>query len=225
MTDSVPKALLEVAGRPFADHQLTLLARQGFRSVVYCIGHRGSQIRDFVGDGSAWGLSVRYSDEGSDLRGTGGALRCASERDLLDPEFCVVYGDSYLPVDPRPMWSTFATAAEPVLMAVWRNEGRFAPSNVSYEPGRPLRYRKHAPTPDMRHIDYGRTMFRRQVVERIDPRQVVDLADLVESLSAEDQVGGFEVHERFYEVGSPAGLADVERYLGRLHTDHPRSAE
>ena len=73
----LPKTLVPVAGRPFADHQLTWLAEQGVEEVVYCIAYRGDQIREYIGDGSNWGLSVAYVDEGTDLRGTGGALRLA----------------------------------------------------------------------------------------------------------------------------------------------------
>jgi NDP-sugar pyrophosphorylase family protein len=216
MTEVVPKAMLEVAGRPFADHQLALLARQGYRRIVFCIGYRGALIRDFVGDGSAWGLQVSYSDEGSELRGTAGALRLASRRGLLESSFCVVYGDSYLTVDPHGMWSTFIDQQASVLMAVWRNDGHFGPSNVAYAPNRPLTYRKSAPTLDMHHIDYGLTMFRRDVIDECVPAdELVDLAGLVEELSARGEVEGIEVHERFYEIGSPEGRADLAQYLAR----------
>jgi MurNAc alpha-1-phosphate uridylyltransferase len=76
-TESVPKALLPVAGVPFVDHQLRWLAGHGVDEAVLAIGHLGSMLRDHVGDGSRLGLSVRYVDEGDDLRGTAGAVRFA----------------------------------------------------------------------------------------------------------------------------------------------------
>ena len=82
----LPKTLVPVAGRPFADYQLTWLAEEGVEDVVYCIGYRGDQIRDYVGDGARWGLSVTYVDEGADLRGTGGALRLAYDEGALAEE-------------------------------------------------------------------------------------------------------------------------------------------
>src|SRR5262245_26801177 len=93
LTDSIPKTLLPVAGHPSADMQLTWLAREGVSDVVYCVGHLGEMIEEYVGDGSRWGLAVRYVDDGPELRGTAGALRRAVSAGLLDPAFLVVYGD------------------------------------------------------------------------------------------------------------------------------------
>src|SRR5467141_3511852 len=94
----LPKALIQVAGEPFAHHQLSLLRGAGVQEVVYCIGHRGDEIRAFVGSGSRWNIRVSYVSEGRKLRGTAGALRLASDRGALAPAFFVLYGDSYLPV-------------------------------------------------------------------------------------------------------------------------------
>src|SRR5260370_40089666 len=102
-TRDVPKGMVRVAGEPFVQRQLALLADQGFSRVVLCIGHLGSQIRDFVGDGSRWGLEVDYADEGEELQGTGGALRLAFDAGLLDDRFAVLYGASYLPIDIAPV--------------------------------------------------------------------------------------------------------------------------
>ena len=65
----VPKPMLPVAGRPFLFHQLELLAREGADEVVLCIGYLGDVIRHAVGDGSAFGLRVAYSDDGGDRSG------------------------------------------------------------------------------------------------------------------------------------------------------------
>ena len=84
LTETVPKALLPVLGAPFADWQLALLAEQGVERVVYCVGYRGELLREHVGDGSRHGLSVTWSDEGQELRGTAGAIRLALDRGALD---------------------------------------------------------------------------------------------------------------------------------------------
>src|SRR5262245_15514626 len=102
LTQDRPKALLSVAGRPFADWPLRLLRPQGFTDVVCSVGHLGTMIRDFVGDGSHWSLRVTWSDEGTELRGTGGALRLALDAGRLEPDFAVLYGDSFLPVAVAP---------------------------------------------------------------------------------------------------------------------------
>src|SRR5258708_3077419 len=97
VTETIPKALVEVAGKPFILRQLDYLREQGVSRVVLCVGFLGEQIRAVVGDGTALGLSVSYSQDWPTLMGTGGALRQAPP--LLEFQFLVLYGDSYLAID------------------------------------------------------------------------------------------------------------------------------
>src|ERR1044071_9702153 len=97
MTETIPKALVEIAGEPFLAHQLRLLRAAGYERVVLCVGYLGKMVREFAGDGSAFGLYVEYSFDGPTLLGTAGAIVRALP--LLGPRFSVIYGDSYLPCD------------------------------------------------------------------------------------------------------------------------------
>jgi NDP-sugar pyrophosphorylase family protein len=207
----LPKTLLPVAGRPFADHQLTWLAEQGVGDVVYCIGHRGDQIRDYVGNGERWGLQVTYVDDGSDLRGTGGALRLALDEGTLAKHFAVLYGDSYLRVDLPNVFAAFCNSGRPALMTVIRNDGRWDRSNADFDGVLVTRYSKTEG--DFSWIDYGLSVLAREVVARIPSERPADLADLLAELSLQGELAGFEVVERFYEIGSPEGLAELERSL------------
>src|SRR5689334_19376637 len=78
ITSTIPKAMVEVAGRPFIDHQLALLRRNGIRRVVLCLGYLGEQVRAHLGDGARCGMELGYSFDGDRLRGTGGALAHAA---------------------------------------------------------------------------------------------------------------------------------------------------
>jgi NDP-sugar pyrophosphorylase family protein len=209
LTETCPKTLLPVAGRPFAYHQLHWLGAQGITEVVYSIGHQGGLIRRYWDQEPPPIAKIRYVDEGEQLRGTAGALRLAHEQGVLDERFFVIYGDSFLPVEFAPIWKAFEASGRPALMTVLRNEGRWDRSNVIYQPGRVVRYDKNA-APGMQYIDYGLSCFRRDV---FDESTYSDLAALFHELSMQGKLAGFEVHERFYEVGSPAGLRDLEQYL------------
>ncbi|MDZ4796633.1 MAG: sugar phosphate nucleotidyltransferase [Bryobacteraceae bacterium] len=217
LTECMPKNLLPVLGVPFAAWQLSWLVGQGVTDVLYCVAHMGDQIRSYVNDGSRWKLRVRYADEGPELMGTAGALRAAHRAALLPERFLLLYGDSYLPVPFRPVWDRFVRAASPALMTVFRNEGRWDTSNVAYEDDRLLvydKFRTHPLTPRMRHIDYGLSALHRSVIEHLVPTQgPSDLATVFHQLSLAKQLAGYEVAERFYEVGSPQGLDDLELYL------------
>jgi NDP-sugar pyrophosphorylase family protein len=211
LTEICPKTLLPVRGRPFAHHQLHWLAAQGVSEAVYCIGHRGDLIRRYWAMEASPVRSIRWVDEGDRLRGTGGALRLACQQGVLDESFLVIYGDSFLPVRFAPVWQAFQSSGLPALMTVLRNDGRWDPSNAVYDAGLVVLYDKN-PTPEMRYIDYGLLAFRRELFEGVTP-EVFDLAALLHQLSLCGRLAGYEVTERFYEVGSVAGLEDLERYL------------
>lgn len=212
----IPKTLIQVAGSPFADWQLSWLASQEVTNVLYCVGHLGGQIEDYVSDGGDWGLEVTYSREGENLLGTGGALRLALDSDLLEDAFFVLYGDSYLCVNLLDVEKRFRAIALPVLMAIYRNGGRWGPSNVVLSNGKVVRYGKGLTTSggEVQWIDYGVSIFTRRLIEKsIPPGHVYDLAWLLAEQAAIGQVGAYEVGERFYEVGSPSGLSELENRL------------
>jgi NDP-sugar pyrophosphorylase family protein len=216
LTDTCPKTLLPVFGRPFAYHQLHWLAAQGVDDVIYCIGHQGDRIRRYWESESKPVRSIRYVDEGEKLRGTGGALRLAYQQGVLDESFLVIYGDSFLPVEFAPVWRAFQASGMPALMTVLRNQGRWDRSNVIYEAGRLVLYDKQT-DPRMQHIDYGLSVFRRELFDHTPT--VFDLAMLFHDLSLQGELAALEVQERFYEIGSPRGLYDLEDYLRKSRQD------
>ncbi|HEX7193305.1 MAG TPA: nucleotidyltransferase family protein [Thermoanaerobaculia bacterium] len=213
LTERVPKALLEVAGRPFAEHQLRLLRAAGITDVVFCVGYLGERVEETLGDGSRFGVSIRYSYDGDQLRGTGGALIRALP--LLGDAFLIMYGDSYLDCDYAAVARAFVESGKLGLMAVIRNEGRWDKSNVLFENGRIVRYDKKNRTPDMLYIDYGLGALRRDALMTYPEEGVVDLADVYHELSLRNELAGYEMHERFYEIGSPEGLREADLYLRR----------
>jgi NDP-sugar pyrophosphorylase family protein len=221
LTDRIPKALIPVAGRPFVDHQLAWLAGHGVTEVVLCIGYRGDAIRAHFAedDRRRHGLSVRFVDEGEDLRGTAGALRLALDEGALATSFLVTYGDSFLPIDFGDVFRAYASAGTPALMTVFRNDGRWDQSNVILDGQLVALYDKQRstrPAADFHFIDYGLSALSRRVIaDEIAAGVPADLAALFHALSVRGDLAGLEVGERFYEVGSPAGLEDFERWLAR----------
>ena len=211
ITEKIPKSLVPVAGRPFLAHQLELLHARGIRRVVLCIGYLGEMIQRDFGDGSAFGVRLDYSFDGPKLLGTGGALKRALP--LLGNEFFVLYGDSYLPVEFRPIAEFFHRSGKLGCMTVYRNEGRYDTSNVVFHDGEIAVYDKKVRPPEMRHIDYGLSLFKAPVFESYSAAQPFDLAEVMGKLVREKQLAGYEIHERFYEMGSPAGLAELESLL------------
>lgn len=211
LTERIPKALLEVAGRPFIEHQLELLAERGVSQVVICTGYLGEMIREHVGDGRNFGLHVDYSFDGERLMGTAGALRKALPK--LGRNFLVLYGDSYLPCDFRACQTKFTQSGRQALMTVYRNEERWDASNVEFADGEIRRYDKKNKTPQMRHIDYGLGVLSADAFALVPEDEPSDLAVLYQHLLARGQLAALEILERFYEIGSFQGLEDLNRLL------------
>ena len=211
LTDTIPKALVQIQGEPFLAHQLRLLSRSGFDRVVLCVGYRGEQIRDFAGDGRAFGLRVDYSFDGPRLLGTAGAIRLALP--LLGPNFFVLYGDSYLPCDYASVEQSFLDSAKSGMMTVYPNRGQWVPSNVEFSAGSILAYDKANRTPAMHHIDYGLGVFRRSVFESLPPGRPSDLVSVYQDLLGRGELAACEVTTRFYEIGSPEGIRDLTELL------------
>lgn len=218
LTEAVPKALIPICGKPFIHHQLAWLSHHGVNDVILSIGYKGEMIRDEVGTGKRWGVNVTYVDEGRDLKGTGGALRLALDRGVLEESFLVTYGDSFLPVDFSAVWSAFQAQKLPALMTVFRNQGKWDTSNVWFKEGRILLYdkthRQVEHIEKLQYIDYGLSVFQRSVVETKIPSGIkMDLSDLFYALSQSGELAGYEVNTRFYEIGSPEGLADFTDFI------------
>jgi N-acetyl-alpha-D-muramate 1-phosphate uridylyltransferase len=210
-TDTIPKALLSVAGQPFLSHQLRLLHSKGFRRIVLCVGHLGELIEAKIGDGKRLGLQIDYSFDGPTLLGTGGALKRAISK--LGERFLVTYGDSYMPVDYASIVEAFVRSEKPALMTLFENEGRWDASNVWFEAGEIHRYDKRVRTPQMRHIDYGISILTSGLFAGFRDDAPFDLSDLYSRLVSEKQMAAYEVKQRFYEIGSAQGLAELDALL------------
>lgn len=211
ITETIPKALVDVAGKPFITWQLNYLREQGISHVVLCIGYLGDMVREVVGNGESFGLKVRYSEDGPSLLGTGGAL--AKAIPLLGDQFFVLYGDSFLPVNFSIVQKIYVESGRQALMTVLNNKNQWDKSNVLFLDGQIVEYNKRSPRAGMTYIDYGLGVVSASVLKRRAVGQSFDLADVYRDLSLQGQLVGLEVHERFYEIGSLTGLKEAEDYF------------
>jgi NDP-sugar pyrophosphorylase family protein len=211
ITEAIPKSLIEVAGKPFICHQLDYLRKQGINSVVLCIGFLGEMIQEVVGNGSRWDMHVSYSIDGPALLGTGGALRQALP--LLKEHFFILYGDSYLPIDFDDVEKTYLASGKKGLMTVLKNQNRWDKSNVEFNAGKIVEYNKTIIRPQMHYIDYGLGILQSTVLQAYPAGQPFDLSKIYNDLSLVGELAGYEVFERFYEIGSHQGIVDAQVYL------------
>jgi NDP-sugar pyrophosphorylase family protein len=216
LTINRPKSLVDILGKPFLAYQLELLQAGGITDIVLCIGHLGKQIQDIFGDGSKYGVRIRYSQEDRPL-GTAGALKNAES--LLDDTFFVMYGDSYLFLDFPKLMAYFVSQNKLGLDTVFKNNDSYDKSNIVIKDNLVASYSKTEKTKDMIYIDYGAAIFRKEVLQLIPENRFSPVEELFLRLIEREQLLAFEVKERFYEIGSPRGLKDFEEFavhrLGR----------
>jgi NDP-sugar pyrophosphorylase family protein len=205
--------MMPVAGMPFIAHQLRLLARENVKRVVLCVSHLQEQIEDFVGNGEAFDLDVSYSFDGPFKLGTGGAVRKALP--FVGEEFAVLYGDTYLDISFQPVYQTFKREGRPGLMTVLENGDRWDKSNILFEDCAVKVYDKCAPSKKMRHIDYGLILLSANAIDSYPLEQPFDLTEVFKKLIAVGSMAGFEVFQRFYEIGTPEALAETEHYFAQ----------
>lgn len=213
LTQTIPKSLVEVAGKPFIEWQLAYLKQQGIQRVILCVGHLGEQIQAYLGTGERYGLELLFSSDGSSPQGTGGALKKALP--LLGDVFFVLYGDTYLSASFPTIENRFYRQKHPLLMTLYKNASRWDTSNVLFENGRLLSYNKKAPSANMSHIDYGLSVLSASSVSDYPVDGPFDLADFFHHYSLEEKILGHEVFSRFYEIGTLEGLKETSRFLLR----------
>ncbi|WP_342146842.1 nucleotidyltransferase family protein [Rickettsiella endosymbiont of Aleochara curtula] len=214
LSKTIPKSLILIDGEPFIAHQLRLLKSQGFEKVILCIGYLGDLIRAYVKDGKQFGLSVAYSDDGKKLLGTAGALYKATS--LLEENFFVLFGDSYLPIDYRKIQNFFERQAKPALMTVFKNNDRGDNSNIEFNNNRIIKYDKKNKTISMNYIDFGLSLFKKNIFS--NNVTFSDLSDLYQILLAENRLVSYEVFQNFYEIGSINGLNEFKKFVIRRKT-------
>ncbi len=214
LTAKIPKALIPVNGHPFVRYQIQWLKKCGVSRLTFSLGHMGDQIQSYVEGLGDQGLKFDFVMEEKELLGTGGALRYAFDLGVLEEKFLVLYGDSYLPLDASAVWKRFQDCGLPAMITVFKNHSQFDRSNAHYAQGLVPFYSKEKPYSEpLTYIDYGMSALRSDLIaESIPKGQKFDLAKLFETLSLKGRLAGFEVFERFYEIGSPQGLAEFSDY-------------
>lgn len=211
LTLDTPKVLVEVAHKPFVIHLLKLLKENNINRVVMCLGHYGSKVRDVIEGTDKHGLDIVYSFDGASGLGTGGAIKRALR--FVESSFFVLYGDTYLPIDFNQVQRAFESSSKLALMTVYKNTNLLDKSNVYFYKNHLIQYSKRIYNPKMEHIDYGLAVIQRAAFEAAEGLERFDLADLYENLASRGQLDGYEVYERFYEIGSHSGLRDANDYL------------
>lgn len=211
LTETMPKAMTPVRGRPFLEYEIALLSAAGVTDLVLCVGYMGDAIERHFGGGSEHGVSIRYSRDGPGLIGPAGALKRAEP--LLEEAFFVTYGDAYLRAPYREIMQALVSSKALGMMAVYENDNRLGRSDLVVEGGRVVRYDKKGAAEGMHWINFGVSALRRAALDLIPPDRACDEEEFYGRLIGRGELLAFEVKERFYEIGTPGSLKEFEAFV------------
>lgn len=210
-TENIPKSLIEISGKPFLHWQVDLLKQSGIKNIVFCTSYKSENIEEYLGNGSGYGVSIRYSHDGEKQLGTGGAI--VNALPMLGEMFMVLYGDSYLPINYALAEEYFLKSNKPALMTIYENKDQYDTSNVIFNKGVLKKYSKIEKLPEMNYIDFGLSFFKSSIFSEYCHMKTFDLSIVFKDLSEKGLIAGFPVDSRFYEVGSFKGIADFVKFI------------
>jgi N-acetyl-alpha-D-muramate 1-phosphate uridylyltransferase len=214
---NIPKSMIPISGEPFVKHQLQLLKKNGFENIIFCLGYMGEIIENFIKINNYFGMEkIRFSYDEENMSGTGYAVKHAMK--LLDDNFFVIYGDSYLVTNYQKVQQKFVEKNKLALMTVYKNENKYGKSNVEFQNDQIISYDKINRTDKMQHIDFGCGVFNKKAFDRFSNK--FDLYDVYKKMLQEKQLSAYTSNSRFYEVGSFQGIRELENYFIRNKNVH-----
>jgi D-glycero-alpha-D-manno-heptose 1-phosphate guanylyltransferase len=208
-----------VAGRPFLEYLLLWLRSAEIKELILCVGYQKMRIQDWLGDGSNWGLHVRYSVE-EQLLGTAGALKLAAE--LVSAERCfAVNGDSFLAVDLSELAQFHLSrgALATVAVARVRNSARYGTVQMDRK-GRITMFHEKNTTPSkarkrqrLQLINGGIYLLERSFFDTIPPGRAVSLEKEMFPRLLDRKLYGFPTNGYFIDIGIPEDFEKAQTEL------------
>lgn len=211
VTDTLPKPLLPFHGRPFLSYLLEQLKGQDIQDVLLLVGYLADQIKEYCGDGSQWGLRIRYVDSGVEAE-TGRRLMDAAP--LLSNYFLLTYCDNYCPMRLKPMWQTFCESAPLAMVTAYTNREGYTRNNLLVDQGGKVAvYDPGRTESGLNGVEIGYAILSRRVLEYLPQNNVRFEHTVYPTLALEGLLRAYVTEHRYYSVGSHQRLPLTEAFL------------
>jgi NDP-sugar pyrophosphorylase family protein len=212
ITDTIPKSMVPVKGKPFLEYQINLLKKNNINNIVICIAYLGEKIEDYFGDGKKFGVSIVYAKEKSGPNGTGAALKNAEY--FLEKEFLLLNGDTFLDIDYQSLVLAFKKSQKTGMTVVFKNQPKIAKNNMEVgEDFEILNYNKAAEG-RANYVDAGVHAFKKNIVDFIPHAKFCSLEEeILPILIAKKQLVAYPVASRYYDIGTPERLKKFEETI------------
>jgi len=209
LTHITAKLMLKVYSRPFLEHHIAALHDRGVTDIVILVGHLGDQIREFFGSGKNLNVSIRYSED--DMLGSGGAIKNAAG--ILEDNFIVINGDTYLPEDYGSIINKFQASKKLGLMTVYNNSEAIRSNNVTVVNGEITDYDNNKPKQSFTHVDGGVTVLNKAALDLTKEKNFSLEDEIYPKLIEKRQLACFVTNRRFFDIRTLQRLENIKKIV------------
>ena len=211
LTDTRPKPMIEVLGKPFLAYQIEQLRDQGFKKVLLLLGYLPEVVQEYCGNGSRWGVKVEYSISAAEDE-TGRRLKLA--QDLIDPCFLLLYCDNYWPMSIDKMWSRFVASRAPAMITVYTNKDGYTRNSVRVDTdGYVAIYDKTCGSPGLQGVEISYALIHKAVLQLLPAKNLSVEEALYSRLAENRQLAAYITDHRYYSVGALHRLPLTESFF------------
>lgn len=210
-TDSQPKPMVQINGKPFLEYLIELLKKNGIEEVVILVGYKHEKITEYFGDGLKFGISIKYSI-GAVEDETGSRIRNA--RELLNDEFLLLYCDNYWPLRLERLYQFHKEHGTLGTVTVYANKHKITRNNMSVnDNGLVVTYDKSRISPNLNGVDVGFFILGKRVLDYMPESNFSFETEIIPKLIERRELSGYLTNERYYSIGSPDRLPMTSEYL------------
>ena len=216
ITDTIPKPMIKIEGKPFLEYLIEMLREQGVQRILLLLGYLPEVVQEYFGDGERWGVKIEYSvtpveDE------TGPRLKAVMSK--LDPYFLLMYCDNYWPMPMEKMWNRFSEANVLSMITVYSNKDGYTNNNVRVgQDGYVSEYVKGAKNANLQGVEIGFALLSKSVIGLLPDENVSFEATVYPRLAAQHQMLAYVTDHRYYSIGSHRRLPLTEAFFKRTPT-------
>src|SRR5919106_4440129 len=216
LTDTRPKPMVEILGKPFLAYQIEQLRDQGFKKILLLLGYLPEVVQEYCGTGSRWGIKIEYSISAIEDE-TARRLKLAEF--LLDPYFCLLYCDNYWPMQIDKMWPRFVASGAPAMITVYTNKDGYTRNSVRVgADGYVEIYDKTCATPGLQGVEISYALINKSVVKLLTEANISVEEALYTRLAQQRQLLAYVTDHRYYSVGALHRLPLTEAFFKRTPT-------
>lgn len=211
LAKKTPKSMMDINGKPFIEHQIEMLKKQNIKNIVLCTGHLSEKIESYLGDGKNFGVDIKYSYDGGKRLGPMGAVKNAES--ILEKDFFIMYGDSYIFVDFNKVYDFYKENNELVCMVVYKNKNKYDKSNLIVENNRVIGHKDLKVEGKIEYIDYGTSILNKKSLDFIPKDSFFSTEDFFKKMIKKNQLLAYEIKKRFYHIGNPKALEEFRNFV------------